>query len=55
MRITQNSSFLSAADQIKSEQIESKFEYVKKGNEGFINKGVYILEYQDDLSVKQVN
>ena len=55
MRITQNSSFLSAADQIKSEQIESKFEYVKKGNDGFINKGVYILEYQDDLSVKQVN
>lgn len=55
MRITQNSSFLSAADQIKSEQIESKFDYVKKGNEGFINKGVYILEYQDDLSVKQVN
>jgi LysM repeat protein len=55
MRITQNSSFLSAADQIKSEQIESKFDYIKKGNEGFINKGVYIFEYQDDLSVKQVN
>jgi hypothetical protein len=55
MRITQNASFVSSADQIKSEQIESKFEYVKKGTEGFINKGVYILEYQDDLSVKQVN
>ncbi|MBK8600476.1 MAG: LysM peptidoglycan-binding domain-containing protein [Flavobacterium sp.] len=55
MRITQNASFVSAADQIKSEQIESKFEYVKKGTEGYINKGVYILEYQDDLSVKQVN
>ncbi len=55
MRITQNNSFMSSATDVKSEQIESKFEYVKKGNEGYVNNGIYIMEYQDDLSVKQVN
>ena len=55
MRITQNNSFTSSATDVKSEQIESKFEYVKKGNEGYVNNGIYIMEYQDDLSVKQVN
>ena len=55
LRITQQSSFLTSANEIKSEQIESKFEYTKKGDEGYVNKGIYIMEYQDDLSVKQVN
>jgi LysM repeat protein len=55
MRITQNNSFMSSATDVKSEQIGSKFEYVKKGNEGYVNNGIYIMEYQDDLSVKQVN
>jgi len=55
LRITQESSFLSSANESKSEQIESKFEYTKKGTEGYVNKGIYIMEYQDDLSVKQVN
>jgi LysM repeat protein len=55
MRITQSASFTTSASEVKSEQVESKFEYTKKGNEGFANKGIYIMEYQDDLSVKQVN
>ncbi len=55
LRITQQSSFVSSANEIKSEQIESKFDYTKKGDEGYVNKGIYIMEYQDDLSVKQVN
>lgn len=54
IRITQNSSFESSAA-MKSEQIESKFEYSKKENESYTNKGVYIFEYQDDLTVKQMN
>jgi hypothetical protein len=54
IRITQNSSFESAAT-MKSEQIESKFEYSKNENEGYTNKGVYIFEYQEDLTVKQMN
>ena len=55
LRITQEKSFVSSATEVKSEQIESKFEYAKKGADGYVNKGIYIMEYQDDLSVKQVN
>ncbi|WP_309641582.1 LysM peptidoglycan-binding domain-containing protein [Flavobacterium sp.] len=55
LRITQEKSFMASAAELKSEQIESKFEYTKKGADGYVNKGIYIMEYQDDLSVKQVN
>lgn len=55
LRISQGNSFEDSASTIKTEQIESKFEYAKKGKDGYVNKGVYIMEYQDDLSVKQVN
>ncbi|NHM07769.1 LysM peptidoglycan-binding domain-containing protein [Flavobacterium sp. CYK-4] len=55
LRITQGKSFTDSAVEVKSEQIESKFEYAKKGSEGYANKGIYIMEYQNDLSVKQVN
>lgn len=55
LRLNQGKSFETSAVSDKTEQIESKFEYTKKGNDGFVNKGVYIMEYQDDLSVKQVN
>ena len=55
LRLNQEKTFEASATSDKTEQIESKFEYAKKGKEGFVNKGVYIMEYQDDLSVKQVN
>lgn len=55
VRITQNSSFNASAKDFTSEQVESKFAYKKNGNEGYTNQGVYIMEYQDDLTVKRVN
>ena len=55
LRLSQGKSFESSAKEDKTEQVESKFEYVKKNAEGYINKGIYIMEYQEDLSVKQVN
>ena len=55
MRLTQGNSFEGLANDLKSEQMESKFEYEKKGMDGYVNKGIYIMEFQDDLSVKQVN
>ena len=55
LRLSQGKSFESSAKDDKTEQVESKFEYVKKNAEGYINKGIYIMEYQEDLSVKQVN
>lgn len=55
LRLSQNKTFEASANEDKTEQVESKFEYAKKDTEGYVNKGLYILEYQDDLSVKQVN
>jgi len=55
MRLAQEKSFTNLAEQTATEQIESKFDYAKNGNDGFTNKGIYILEYQEDLSQKQVN
>ncbi len=55
LRLSQGKSFAESALQDKTQQVESKFEYAPKPGEGFVNKGVYILEYQEDLSVKQVN
>lgn len=54
LRLSQDVPFAGSA-QTKSEQIESKFEYVKNETQGYVNKGVYILEYQDDLTVKEAN
>ncbi len=55
LRLSQGKSFDQSVNDDKTQQLESKFEYQKKETEGYINKGVYILEYQDDLTVKPVN
>lgn len=55
LRLSQGKSFEDSTRDDKTQQVESKFEYHKKPTDGYINKGVYILEYQEDLSVKQVN
>jgi len=55
LRLSQGKSFETSVTEDKTEQVESKFEYAKKDSSGYVNKGIYILEYQDDLSVKQVN
>ena len=55
LRLSQEASFEETAKNVKTQQIESKFEYVKEEAAGFVNKGVYILEFQEDYSVKQMN
>lgn len=55
LRLAQDKKFVVSAAEDKTEQVESKFEYARKDTEGYVNKGVYIMEFQDDLSVKQVN
>lgn len=55
LRLSQGKSFEACANEDNTEQIESKFEYVKKEAGGYTNKGVYILQFEEDLSVKQVN
>jgi LysM repeat protein len=55
LRLSQDKTFAQSAEGDKTEQVESKFSYAKNGTDGYMNKGVYILEYQEDLSVKEAN
>lgn len=55
LRLSQEESFAESVIKDKTQQIESKFEYTKALDSEFVNKGVYILEFQEDYSVKQMN
>lgn len=55
MRLMQNKSFEETANTIASQQFENKFDYFKKEEGGYANKGVYILYYDSDLTVKVAN
>ncbi len=55
MRLMQNKTFEETANTTATEQFENKFEYYKKDGIGYANKGVYILYYDTDLTVKVAN
>lgn len=55
LRLSQNESFETLAQETTTQQIDSKFEYADKEPAGYVNKGIYIIEYQEDLSIKIVN
>ncbi|OYX81200.1 MAG: peptidoglycan-binding protein [Flavobacteriales bacterium 32-34-25] len=55
MRLMQNKSFEETANATATQQFKNKFEYHKKDGVGYANKGVYILYYDTDLTVKVVN
>jgi len=55
MRLMQNKPFEETVNAAATEQFENKFEYYKKDNAGYINKGVYIMYYDDDLTEKVAN
>jgi hypothetical protein len=38
-----------------TEQVENKFEYVPNPDGGYTNKGIYILYYDTDLTIKEAN
>ncbi|MCW4468027.1 LysM peptidoglycan-binding domain-containing protein [Flavobacterium sp. MFBS3-15] len=52
LRIFQEDGFTEGADTIASEQVENKFRYVAE-NGGNYNTGVYILQYDEDFTIKQ--
>jgi hypothetical protein len=52
MRLSQPNGFMESANQV-TEQVESKFDYFKNDLSGFANKGLYILYYDADLTVKE--
>lgn len=53
MRLAQGNSFQETADTMATEQVDNKFEYYKKEDGGYTNKGVYILYYDTDLTIKE--
>ena len=53
LRLSQNKSFDQSITDDASEQIESKFDYAKKLSGGYANNGIYILYYDEDLTIKQ--
>jgi hypothetical protein len=53
LRLSQEKTFEETAQTTSTEQIENKFDYVENSSNGYINKGVYILFYDTDLSIKQ--
>lgn len=55
MRLMQNKPFEETVNATATEQFENKFEYYKKDNAGYINKGVYIMYYDADLTEKVAN
>lgn len=55
MRLSQDKSYQETVDTIATEQVDNKFEYYKKEDGGYTNKGVYVLYYDADLKIKVAN
>lgn len=53
MRLSQDKTYQETADTVATEQVDNKFEYYKKEGGGYTNKGVYILYYDTDLTIKE--
>ena len=53
MRLSQGNTFQETADAFTTEQVNNKFEYYKKEGGGYTNKGIYILYYDTDLTIKE--
>ncbi|TDO72920.1 LysM domain-containing protein [Flavobacterium chryseum] len=55
MRLVQGKTYQETTDEITTEQVDNKFQYYKKEDGGHANKGVYILYYDSDLTLKVAN
>ena len=54
MRLFQSTDFNENAQNTITHQVENKFDYVKKGK-GFLNKGIYILQFDENYQTKILN
>ena len=52
MRLSQDKKYQETIDATATEQIDNKFEFYKKEDGGYTNKGIYILYYDTDLTIK---
>ncbi|MFD2938846.1 PBP1 and LysM peptidoglycan-binding domain-containing protein [Flavobacterium notoginsengisoli] len=55
MRLVQGKNFQETADLMTTQQVDNKFQYYRKEDGGHANKGVYILYYDSDLTLKVAN
>lgn len=53
LRLAQDQNFEKLAQNIATEQIDSKFIYSQTSEGGYYNTGVYILYYDQDLTIKE--
>ena len=53
LRLSQEKSFIDTFQELASEQVESEFNYVQNPDGGYMNKGVHILYYDTDLTIKE--
>ncbi len=53
LRLSQDKPFEDTVLSNPSEQIENKFDYVLNATGGYTNKGIYILYYDTDLTIKE--
>ena len=53
MRLSQDKNFYETIENAATEQVDNKFEYYKIENGGYANKGIYILYYDTDLTIKE--
>lgn len=54
MRLFQKEDFETTIQMYASEGVENKFDY-EKNNSGYSNKGIYIMQYVEDLNVKLID
>jgi LysM repeat protein len=55
IRLSQEKAFQDSIVQDVSQQVENKFYYIANPSGGYTNKGVYILYYDSDLTIKEAN
>lgn len=55
LRLNQERPIMETFSEMASEQVESEFNYVVNPEGGFQNKGVHILYYDTDLTIKQAD
>lgn len=53
IRLSQEKSFAETTHASATEQIENKFDYIANTTAGYTNKGVCILYYDEDLTIKE--
>lgn len=55
MRMAQEKPLQETLNDAATEQVENKFDYTLSPDGGYTNKGIYILYYDTDLTVKEAN